>query len=207
MVDEPDVQTRLDALEQDNRRLRRLSMYLVVGTGVLLGLAAALVVVASRHGLPGMTAALVEARRFTLRDAAGQTRGVWGTTEDGGVRLMLQDSAGRPRLRLTVLADGASGVAAVDEQGRTRIALGVEEAATLVLADAAGRPRTVLGLAADNSSTLLFTDGAGRTRAGLGVNPRGAASLTVVEGSAPATESDSRSPAANEADTTASDPQ
>ena len=79
------IDDRLTAVEEDNRRLRRLSIALIVITAILAGLAVALMFVASRYGLPGSTAQIVAARQFVMRDADGKVRGLWGTDEKGAV--------------------------------------------------------------------------------------------------------------------------
>ena len=56
---EADVLERLDAVERDNARLRRLSIALIVLVAVLAGLAVAIMVVSARYGLPGTTADIV----------------------------------------------------------------------------------------------------------------------------------------------------
>src|SRR5215208_8537167 len=80
---------RIEEQARENRRLRRLWMGTVVSGALLLGLAAALVIVSARHGLPGTVADVIEARQFLLRDAQGAVRGTWGSSENGALRLTL----------------------------------------------------------------------------------------------------------------------
>jgi hypothetical protein len=93
---------RLEAVERDNRRLRRLGLMMLIGVGVLLGLTTAIIVVASRHGLPGTVPQVAEARKYMLRDREGRIRGVWGTNEEGawvtqpGVPQKITDGMTRP---------------------------------------------------------------------------------------------------------------
>lgn len=174
---------RLEAVERDNRRLRRLGVMMLVGVGILLGLTTAIMVVASRHGMPGMVPQVTEARKFLLRDPQGRIRGVWGTNEEGAAQLILQDTVGRGRLRVTVLPDGSSGVAFVDSVNHTRIVLGIlpDESANIALADPGGKTRTVLGIAPNGSATLVFADRGGSTKAGIGVDARGFGTLNLIE--------------------------
>ncbi len=174
---------RLEAVERDNRRLRRLGLMMLVGVGVLLGLTTAIMVVASRHGMPGMVPQVTEAKKFLLRDAEGRIRGAWGTNEEGAAQLLLQDNAGRSRLRFSVLPDGSSGLAFVDSVNNARIVVGIlpDESANIVLADPGGKTRAVLGIAPNGSATLVFADRGGATKAGIGVDPRGLGTLNVVE--------------------------
>ena len=67
----PPCSARMEEFERDNQRLRRLGVYMLVGVGALLGLAAAFVVVAARHGMPGFVPLVTESRRFVVRDDQG----------------------------------------------------------------------------------------------------------------------------------------
>ncbi|MBA2556854.1 MAG: hypothetical protein H0V12_05840, partial [Chloroflexi bacterium] len=176
------IAARLEAVERDNRRLRRLGLMMIVGVGVLLGLTSAIMVVASRHGMPGMVPQVAEAKKFLLRDRDGRIRGAWGTNEDGAAQLLLQDNAGRARLRFTVLEDGSSGLAFVDSVNNARIVVGIlpDESANIVLAEPGGKTRAVLGVAPNGSTTLVFADRGGATKAGIGVDTRGLGTLNVV---------------------------
>jgi hypothetical protein len=174
---------RLDALETDNRKLRRLSLALIGIVAVLTGLAVALMVVSARYGLPGTTADIVAARQFVLRDASGAQRGLWGTDDKGALRLTLQDAAGQPRLRLSLLDDGGAGVSLIDSAGHNRVVLALlaDQAVSVVLADPNGSTRSVLGLSADGSSSLLFADRRGVARASLGVDAQGLGTFTLSD--------------------------
>ena len=174
---------RLEAVERDNRRLRRLGVMMLIGVGILLGLTTAIMVVASRHGLPGTVPQVSEARKFLLRDRDGQVRGAWGTNEEGAAQLLLQDRSGRTRVRITVRPDGASGLAFVDSVNNSRIVVGVlpDESANIVLADPGGKTRAVLGISPTGATTLVFADRGGVTRAGIGVDTRGGGTLNLVE--------------------------
>lgn len=84
---------RIDRLERENRRLKR------VGVVVLVGLAAI--------GLMGQAAGrTVEAERFVLRDASGKARGAWGVA-GGGTALFLLDQDGKHRVELSLGSDGS----------------------------------------------------------------------------------------------------
>jgi hypothetical protein len=177
------VRNRIDAVERDSRRTRRLGSVMLIGIAVVLGVMTAIVILSARRGFGGPTPDVVEARRFAIRDARGQIRGVWGVTKDGRAQIVLSDSSGRERLRLQVLRDGSSGIALVDSANRSRIVLATlpDQTATLVLADPAGRTRTVLGLNPNGASTVVFADKSGTTRAGLGVDAQGSGTFTLVD--------------------------
>ena len=174
---------RLEAVERENRRLRRLGLMMIVGIGVLLGLTSAIMVVAARHGMPGMVPQVTEAKKFLLRDRDGRIRGTWGTNEEGMAQLLLQDTTGRTRMRFSVLEDGSSGLAFVDSVNNARIVVGIlpDESANIVLADQGGKTRAVLGIAPNGSATLVFADRGGATKAGIGVDTRGLGTLNLVE--------------------------
>jgi len=173
---------RLEAVERDNRRLRRLGLMMLIGVGVLLGLTTAIIVVASRHGLPGTVPQVAEAKKFLLRDREGRIRGAWGTNEEGAAQLLLQDGKGRTRVRITVQPDGGSGLAFVDSVNNSRIVVGVlpDESANIVLADPGGKTRAVLGISPTGATTMDFADRGGVTKAGIGVDTRGLGTLNLV---------------------------
>ncbi len=175
--------TRMDYLDREYRRLRRLTNILMVGTAVVVGLAAALIALSGRYGLPGTTAQIVAARQFILRGDRGVVRGIWGTEKDGTLRLVLQDRDANPRVKLNLLNDGASGLTFSDSVGRPRAVFATlpDQSTSIVLADDAGRTRIVLGLAADGEATVVFADRSGRTRAGLGVDRNGAGTFTMAD--------------------------
>ncbi len=174
------VMRRLDATERENRRIKRLSIASLLAVGILLGLAVAMVYLSAQRGMPGSVSDVVESRQYLLRDSEGRIRGVWGTAEDGTVRLVLRDANGRSLVKLNLLADGSSAVTFADTTERSRIVLGLieDKTSTLVLADGTGRARAVLGLSADGSSTLVFADTFGVTRSSLGIDAEGSATAT-----------------------------
>lgn len=175
------VLRRLETVERENRRLRRLSGVLLAGLAILLGLTAALLAVYARQA--GATADVVQAQRFVLRDDSGLIRAVLGVQPDGSTRFALQDRDGRPRLQLTLLADGSPGVALKDREGRNRavLALPPDEMAQIVFADRDGNNRASLGLSGDHGSTLMLADPTGEPRAFLAVGVDGTPSLLLYE--------------------------
>lgn len=174
---------RIDAVERDNARLRRLSIALIGLVAVLTGLAVAIMVVSARYGLPGTTADIVATKQLVIRDGAGLPRGLWGVDDSGAVRLLLQDERGQPRIRLSLLGDGAAGVTLIDSAGHNRavVALLADQAVTMALADGTGKTRSVFGLAPDGNSTLLFADRTGVPRASIGIDSRGIGSFAVSD--------------------------
>lgn len=175
------VVRRLEAVERENRRLRRLSGVLLAGLAILLGLTASLLAVYARQA--GATADVVQAQRFVLRDGDGLIRAVLGVQPDGSTRFALQDRDGRPRLQLTLLGDGSPGIALKDRDGRNRavLALPPDDMAQIVFADREGYNRASLGLSVDHGSTLMLADPTGEPRAFLAVGVDGTPSLLLYE--------------------------
>ncbi|MGH7514254.1 MAG: hypothetical protein ACREOQ_15170 [Gemmatimonadales bacterium] len=200
---------RIQGLERETRRLRRLWMATVFSLAVLLGLGAALVIVSAKHGFPGTVADVIESRQFLIRDKSGAVRGAWGAADDGSLRLSLQASGSRAGVSLTALKGGASGLTFTDSVGKSRgvLALLPDETMALTFGDRNGTTRSALGLNPEGSATLVFADRTGATRAGLGVDSRGVGTFTVIDrpGAArtPEPEADS---SADQADSTSSLP-
>jgi hypothetical protein len=173
---------RIDALEEANRKLKRQGMLLVVITAVLLGVGLALVVTAARRGMPGLVPDVVESHEFVLRDKEGRVRGVWGSDDQGAIRLVLQDHRSRSSIKLNLLEDGSSGLTFSDSAGTARMVLAVlpDQTVNMVLGDSRGVARTVLGLNPNGGSTLAFADAGGSTRSGIGVDSRGRPMLSIA---------------------------
>jgi hypothetical protein len=174
---------RIEGVEQENRRLKRQSQMTLVVTAVLLGVAAALVWTAARHGMPGFVPQVVESREFILRDREGHVRGAWGQDDQGSIRFVLQEPGNQTSIKLNLLPDGSSGLTFADSAGSARLIVAVlpDETVNLVFADGRGVARTVLGLNGKGGSTLVFGDGGGATRTAIGVDNRGRPVLTTGE--------------------------
>jgi hypothetical protein len=174
---------RLDRLERENRRLRRFGNMTLVGIAIVVGVTVAMFWYSGRFGFAGGVPESVAARQFTLRDADGSTRGVWGVGEDGTVRLQLSDARGRPRVRVSLLADGSSGLSFADSTDHKVVVLGAfpDQSTSFVMSDRAGVARAVLGISSAGASNLVFADRDGSTKAGLGVDSRGQSSFTLTD--------------------------
>jgi hypothetical protein len=174
---------RIQGLERETRRLRRLWMSTIFGLAVLLGLGTALVIVSAKHGFPGTVADVIESRQFLLRDKSGSVRGAWGALDDGTMRLSMQAPGSRAGLTLTTLKGGASGLTFSDTSGKSRgvLALLPDETTSLTFGDRNGTTRSAFSLNPEGSATLVFADRTGAPRASLGVDSHGAGTFTVVE--------------------------
>jgi hypothetical protein len=177
------LMTRIQDLERETRRYRRLWIAMVLVLALLLGLGVALVIIGARHSLPGQVADVVEAHQFQIRDAEGKARGAWGIDQDGALRLTLLAPNSKAAVTMTVLKGGAPGLTFSDTSGRARgvLALLPDETLSLTFADRSGMTRSVLGLNPEGSATLVFADRTGATRAGLGVDSRGSGTFTLTD--------------------------
>jgi hypothetical protein len=162
---------RLETMERELRRFRRLSSFVMIGMAILLGVAAAIIAMAQRGRLLDPSGDLVESKQFVLRDESGRVRGIWAASDSGAAQLIMSDSAGRERLRIRVLQDGSAGLAMVDSVQRSRAVLAVlpDETTALALADENGKTRVVLGLKVGGAPSLALADPDGTVRTGLGL--------------------------------------
>jgi len=192
---------RMEMVERENQRLRRLNQYSLAGCALAMGLSAAVLVVAG-VGRSTVLARTVEAERFVLRSPSGDARGEWRMGDGGSSELVLRGGNGKTQVKLGILPDGSSGLSLADAGGSSRAALGLlpDQTTSLVFADRSGRTRAVLGYSPDGAMTLVFADRSGATRAGLGVDAAGRANLTLVEDQAAAEpEPEATTPAGGEA--------
>jgi hypothetical protein len=180
---EDSMRARLDALETDNRQLRKSSRIMVIALMVTVGLALASII-ASGSLLATRNTSVVSAREFVLKDERGVVRGGWSIRNDGSTRLLLADRTGVPRLHFTILEGGSPGMVFVDGRGAPRVVLGVQpdETNSLTFADRTGNARAVLGLSRENEVSLVLADARGATRAAFGVDLTGEPSLTLARG-------------------------
>ena len=173
---EPTMETlarRLDRVERENRRLKQAGV-------VALAVIAAVVLMGQGTG---KVAKVVEAKRFVLLDASGETRAVLTQTK-GGSSLYLYDDKGKLRVGLVSGAADETGLSLYDADGERRAilalkpetspalrfaaqpkkpqaALGVAHVPTVLLFDDGGKPRATLLLSSDGSPVLAFNDNIG----------------------------------------------
>lgn len=170
---------RINELEHETERLRRLSVLLLVGTVGAVGLGLAGVALSRAEA----SRSIVSAQGVLLKDGAGVVRGSWRILEDGSTSLALNDRNGIGRAKLTVLDNGAPGISLTDNRGRSRVVLSLlpDMTSTLAFADDDGNTRSVIGLGADGSATIAFVDVFGATRAGFGIDPSGEPVFSMVD--------------------------
>jgi hypothetical protein len=139
------VSARLDRLERESRRWRRVALgsWLAIAALLLLGQSP------TRASRPTSPARTVEAERFVLRDPRGRTGATLGWEGDDTPRLTLHDPSGQPRAVLAVGAGGAPGLTLFDTDGttvRAALVVGPDGAPGLALFDPAGKPRLAAAL-------------------------------------------------------------
>ena len=175
-MNEPTIETlarRLDRVERENRWLKQAGVValVVIAAVGLIGQAT------------GKVAKVVEAERFVLLDASGETRAVLIQTK-GGSSLNLYDEKGKLRIGLVSGAADETGLSLYDAagEGRAMLALkpetspalrfaakpmklqaglGVAHVPTVLLFDDEGKPRATLLLSSDGSPVLAFNDNIG----------------------------------------------
>jgi hypothetical protein len=171
------LSVRLDRLERDSRRWRRVALgsWLAIAALLLLGQSAP-------RSAPG-GGRVLEAERFVLRDARGRAGATLGWEADGAPRLAVHDPAGHPRAVMTVGAGGAPGLTLLDPDGataRAALVVGPDGAPGFALFDPAGKPRLAVALfhkstpgrptgATEPAPAIVAYDGAGVVRVTFGI--------------------------------------
>ena len=138
------VLRRLNRLERQNRALRYLFLliFLIIAGVVLMG--------------QSQTNETMQAQRFILTDADGNTRAMLSTNEQGGANLVL-----------------------VDANGKQRVNLGMTLSETLLsMLDSDAKVRTMLGTDNAHGTFLSINNANGRRRAELAVDNKKAAGLS-----------------------------
>jgi len=183
------VMARLDRLERESRRWRRVALgsWLAIAALLLLGQSP------PRAPRPASPARTVEAERFVLRDARGRAGAMLGWEADDTPRLVLHDPTGQPRTVLAIGAGGAPGLTLLDADGKTvraALVVGPDGAPGLALFDPAGKPRLAAALFHASGSAratsgrepapaIVAYDAAGVVRATFGL--RGADATAGLE--------------------------
>jgi hypothetical protein len=192
-IPSPDaVGRRLDQLERENRRWRRLALgtWLAVAAIGLLGQSAA------PPARPVGASRVIEGERFVLRDSAGRVGATLGWETDTP-RLALHDPDGRPRAVLSVAAGGAPGLTLLDADGQTAraaLVVGPDGAPGLALFDPAGKPRLAVALfhasgpaarsagRREPTPAMVVYDATGVVRVTVGLRASEAAGLELADG-------------------------
>ncbi len=187
---------RIDRLERENRRFRR------VATAIAFGVAAVFLMGQTVPKSPA-----VETQKLVLKDKRGKIRAVLGGfSEDEPFGLLVFDANQRIRTKLGLEEDGSPILALTDDRGVDRVALhpafglrvlgdgpsvtlgvnyGTEPA--LHLNDKDGWTRAALVLTGTNTAPILkFLDQRGNARAWIGAMSDGKAQLLLMNRPQPA---------------------
>src|SRR5215813_14206482 len=140
------ITVRLDRLEREGRRWRRVALGSWLAIAALLLLGQSPPPSPPKPAAPGRT---VEAERFVLRNAHGGIGATLGWEADDTPRLTLYDPGGQPRAVLAVGAGGAPGLTLFAADGvttRAAFVIGTDGAPGVALFDPAGKPRLAAAL-------------------------------------------------------------
>ena len=115
------LQARLDGIERQNNRLKRL---LVVLTFLLVPL----LLLGAKHGANDAQFGQITATGITIRDASGNELVAIGYDKEQGSGISIFNKAGKRAISLGIPADGeGSGIMVADAEGRPRVGLGMDE--------------------------------------------------------------------------------
>lgn len=145
-----DVEARLDAIERQNRLLKRgLGLLVAVGGAVLL--------------MGQAAPKIVSAEQFLLVDGAGKRRAEISLA-GGAARLLLFDKSKRVRLNLTVQGNGQPTMIFYDSAKRPRsmFSTKADGSQAWVLFDGKQRARATMAMRKDGSPLLFFTNKKGK---------------------------------------------
>jgi hypothetical protein len=140
------VAVRLDALERQNRRLRRV-----------LGGASLAVFAIVAVGATAPAPRVIETEQVLIRDANGRTRAILGIDRAShSAGLVVLGASGARRIGVGVKSDGTAGIALSDERGDLRAGLATTPAgkATVSVYDENGSIRAGLGVVEDGTPRL-----------------------------------------------------
>jgi hypothetical protein len=107
---------RLDRVERENRWLKLIGAFTVVGLSALLFMGQA---------KPSNVARTIDAEKFVVRDANGQIGAVLGITGDGNLGLEIRDKNGKAGLVLGIGLNGNPALRMDSKEGKSGLALGV----------------------------------------------------------------------------------
>lgn len=107
---------RLERLEKENRRIKR------IGASALFG---AIILVVMGQAGPSNVAKVIEAERFVVRDTSGSVSAVLGINPDRNMGLEIRDKNGKAGVALGMGSNGNPALRLDGPDGKTGIALGV----------------------------------------------------------------------------------
>ena len=170
-----DILRRLQILEKQNQQGKKAaSLFFLLLVALLLSGQA------SRPSVPKV----IEAERFTVKDANGTPRASWGIGSTGALVLGFLDKSGKTRITLSVEPDGSPVLYLYGKDQTRRFLLHLNESdlPELALFNTQGKRR--VGLVVDakfRSAGLLVSDSEERKRASLFVGNDGMAAMTLLD--------------------------
>jgi hypothetical protein len=146
------VTQRLERLEQENRRLKRIGATALLAVGALF--------------LMGQTAPkpkvhdLLRTRALVVVNAKGEPRALMQVTDDDTATLSLGGFDARARLMIAATPDGRSSLALLDRQrvARAEMTLTEGKGVALMLRDKTGSAEAIGGVEDDGSTYSLWTN-------------------------------------------------
>ncbi len=135
MIDVQTVVARIEKLERQNLRLRRIGMVAVLACG------AALIMGQAKEPAPArQPPRMVEGERIVLKDPAGAIKATLLSMPGDACEFRLLGEEGRERAKLRVVPGGDSGLELADKNGfvRASLAVSVDGVGTLELKDKDG---------------------------------------------------------------------
>lgn len=156
------LQTRLDRIERQNNRMKRLMVVLTL-------LLVPLFLLGAKHGANDAQFGQITATGITIRDASGMELVAIGSDKERGSGISIFNTAGKPAITLGIPADGkGSGIMVSDAEGRPRIGLGMDEGIPgIALVDEKGAKILAMGGGGEGYG-ILINDKEEVQRIGLG---------------------------------------
>ncbi len=156
------LQTRLDRIERQNNRMKRLLVVLTI-------LLVPLFLLGAKHGANDAQFGQITATGITIRDASGMEIIAIGSDKEQGSGISIFNKAGKRAIALGIPADGeGSGIMVADAEGRPRIGLGMDEGIPgIALVDEKGAKILAMGGGGEGYG-ILINDKEEVQRIGLG---------------------------------------
>jgi len=156
------LQTRLDGIERQNIRMKRL---LIVLTLLLVPL----FLLGAKQAVNDAQFGQITATGISIRDASGMELVAIGSDKEKGSGISIFNKAGKSAITIGIPADGeGSGIMVTDAEGRPRIGLGMDEGIPgIALVDEKGAKILAMGGGGEGYG-ILINDKKEVQRIGLG---------------------------------------
>ena len=157
------LQTRLDGIERQNIRMKRLLVVLTL-------LLAPLFLLGAKKGVQDVQFGQISAEGLTIRDGSGKQLITIGANKEDGIGIGIYNQTGQRVLTLGVPPDGkGNGIMVSDAEGNPRIGLGMDKGIPgIALVDEKGSKILAMGGSDKEGYGLLISDSKEVKRIGLG---------------------------------------